>query len=868
MASTVIRGRRLLGNPADGVVAMRWLDRRILTYVAVAIVAALAAGAAFFAFHQYDDGKAHAENELRARVFLAATVFDTYFNGQLTTLAGIASSPEVVSGDAAAMQRYFARVQPPKGKVFTAGLGWIDLSGKVRASSNPPPSSGPVDVAERQYFKAVVATGKPFVSGGVVTKLRKQRAIVMAVPTRDGSGRLNGVLAGSLLLKQSRTSKQAIELGFEGLVVIDRNGRELTLKSFPQVENRQLLARMRRHSAEVLGDASGLSGDGGRVVAYASSAIPRWIMVIDRPPSVVFASARRTLVYELVAIGIAALIALLLVGWAARRSRRAASDLFARTELLSRFTRSLAEASNANEVADALAGVIADTVPDARVLVALMTDGDADLKVYARRGAGLDSVAGERPALLEPAREAFLSKQPILLEDRGEVAARYPDLRVPSSPIHVRSLFAVPVVIRRGRAIGAVSLLFNEPHPVSRSERALVAAHVEQAAHTLTRTLEHERDHDVAVTLQRSLLPARLPSVEGIDLAARYQAGSDGLEVGGDWYATVPRPDGILHVSVGDVAGRGIPAATLMAQLRHAYRAYAFEHDSPAEITRRLIRHMPDAEMVTIVCLAIDPYTRRFRHTHAGHPPSIVIDPAARRASWLAGAGSPPLGFVDATAIREHSGTLPEKAIVVAYTDGLVERRGASIDQGIEALSSIVSSSATEDVEELADDVLKMAVSGGNAEDDAAFIVIRCASVPSRMDIEFPADPFLMAPLRSRLEQWLSLRGIGAEVRNDTILAVHEACINAVEHAYELRGGTIHLVIEHEDDSLRVLVEDRGRWTAAKPESHRGRGIVIMRATMENVYVDHDEHGTRVALERRTSARPSDLLDGPISTVS
>ena len=145
------------------------------------------------------------------------------------------------------------------------------------------------------------------------------------------------------------------------------------------------------------------------------------------------------------------------------------------------------------------------------------------------------------------------------------------------------------------------------------------------SASALQRRRRYEREHQVATTLQRSLL-AEVPRMEGVDSAARYQAGSTGLEVGGDWFDVLRRPDGIVQITVGDVAGRGVAAAALMGQLRSAFRAYAYEHASPAAVMTRLQRHIVQDEMATAICIAIDPYTREVPYASAGHPPPLLRD--------------------------------------------------------------------------------------------------------------------------------------------------------------------------------------------------------------------------------------------------
>ena len=160
-------------------------------------------------------------------------MFDTYFAGELGPLTSIAASPTVRAGDTNGMRSYFARVQPAHGTLFTGGLGWIDIQGISRVSSNPLPAGPLINVSDRSYFKTVVSTGRPFISEGLRTKRGKQRVIVMAVPTRDAGGQLNGVLAGALLLQQSTTDQRSIDLGYERVVVIDRRGQQITTPSLP-----------------------------------------------------------------------------------------------------------------------------------------------------------------------------------------------------------------------------------------------------------------------------------------------------------------------------------------------------------------------------------------------------------------------------------------------------------------------------------------------------------------------------------------------------------------------------------------------------------------------------------------------------------
>ena len=350
--------------------------------------------------------------------------------------------------------------------------------------------------------------------------------------------------------------------------------------------------------------------------------------------------------------------------------------------------------------------------------------------------------------------------------------------------------------------------------------------------------------------LQRSLLSERLPEIEGVELIGRYNAGGAGLLIGGDWYDAIRRSDGIVHVTVGDVAGHGVTAAVLMGQLRNAFRAHAYDHTSPAEVLRRMLRHVYEDEMATALCLTLDPYTQELTYASAGHPPSLLVDGDRAVVTRLGHALAPPLGYVEASAIREATVELAAGSTLVAYTDGLVERRGWSIDTGIDLLASVLSTSTSLAAEPLADRIFQEVAHPIGSADDIALLIVRLLEVPQRLDIEIPGDPAELRELRRRMGIWLDLRGLGEEERDDALLAVSEACNNAIEHAYHREPGMIRLLLEHREGTLAIRIEDRGGWQPSSPSFERGRGIPLMRAVMDMTTIEHDAHGTSVTLSR------------------
>ena len=207
----------------------------------------LAGVSVVLAWRQYDGAKSRALTDLRARVVAVRAALDASFAGDVSSLSTAAAAPVVVSGRTAPMTTYLARAFP-KGEVFTGGVGWIDRTGTLRASSTDSSAPG-LDLSGRAYVRRVLATRKAYVSAGLIGLRRHQEILVIAVPTFDPRGRISGVLAGSIVLKPTPESTRAISLGFGNLAVIDRDGR-LLVSGLGRVANRPLLATMRKQGEE------------------------------------------------------------------------------------------------------------------------------------------------------------------------------------------------------------------------------------------------------------------------------------------------------------------------------------------------------------------------------------------------------------------------------------------------------------------------------------------------------------------------------------------------------------------------------------------------------------------------------------------
>lgn len=812
--------------------------------LAVLLFVTLAGG---LAWNQYTSAQRTALAGERERAALAGSVIDTYFRGELAALHTISRAPAVVDGDIPAMSQYFAQLQSGGDPAFSSGLGWIDLSGRLRVSTTPGSVAKGVMVRDRSYFKHAVASGRAYVSESIESRTDGAGVIVMAVPTTTPGGQVTGVLAAAILGRPFTLVNSSFDLGGAGVVVLDRKGHPVL--GMDDARPHAATTATVLGSSGVLGNATGLDGEPGHAIAFATSPFPGWTIVIDQPRSVLFADARRGFFLELALVLAAGSLVLFLIGFVLLRGRRAAERERAWAGQRRDLSRILGSASLNAQVSDGLVAGLSQAFPTALCIVALEDEDHHGLHLSS-------SAEGAFPSS-EAARELVARQAAPLAYESGSaiVIGKEHDLRATLPGVHrallgaAHSFYATPLVTGGGNRLGALCLLFAHAYPLDESEQAQVAWYAEQAAQALDRTTAFEREHEVAVRLQRSLLSDRLPEIEGVALIGRYDAGGAGLLIGGDWYDAIRRSDGIVHVTVGDVAGHGVTAAVLMGRLRNAFRAHAYEHTSPADVLRRMLRHVDEDEMATAVCLTLDPYTQELTYASAGHPPSLLVDGDASVVR-LGLALAPPLGYVQPSAIREAKVALPAGGTLVAYTDGLVEKRGWSIDTGIDLLASVLGASSTLAVEPLADRIFEEVAPRIGSSDDIALLIVRLLEVPRRMDIEVPSEPASLAGLRRRLRTWLELRGLAEDERDDAILAVSEAVNNAIEHAYRAEPGPIRLMVEHREDKLAIRIEDRGGWQPRSPSFERGRGIPLMRAVMDMATIEHDARGTSVTLSR------------------
>ncbi|AEA24586.1 protein serine/threonine phosphatase with GAF(s) sensor(s) [Pseudonocardia dioxanivorans CB1190] len=410
----------------------------------------------------------------------------------------------------------------------------------------------------------------------------------------------------------------------------------------------------------------------------------------------------------------------------------------------------------------------------------------------------------------------------------------------------IRSLLGVPLCIGED-VIGVVHVGTLEPRIFTAEDAELLQLAADRIA-LATRARMTHAELTAASVLQRSLLPGLLPEIPGLELAARYVPGGGG-DVGGDWYDVFDLPSGRLCVVVGDVVGRGLNASVAMSRLRSAMRAYALVSDDPSEMLRRLdeqTRHFEPDVMATVLCAVVEPTLDVARVSSAGHPPPIRAVPG-HPGELVEMPADPPIGLTRSRRRHTTMVDLPAGGGLVLYTDGLVERRHESLDTGLQRLMSAVVPGPAELV---CSTVMGRMIGNHQAVDDVALLVVMrsaAAVTGGSLTLVEPAEPRSLRVIRHAVRTYVEALGATPAETADLVLAVGEACANAVEHAYGPGGGTVEVQLERDGPRLTVTVTDTGSWRDPRG-TNRGRGTTLMYALMDDIRVDRGLGGTQVVL--------------------
>jgi anti-anti-sigma factor len=385
---------------------------------------------------------------------------------------------------------------------------------------------------------------------------------------------------------------------------------------------------------------------------------------------------------------------------------------------------------------------------------------------------------------------------------------------------------------------------------------------------------------EVALTLQRNLLPAGLPVLPNTRLAACYLPTSQAMSASGDWFDAFALPDGKTALVVGDVAGRGPDAIAAMSQLRPVLREALLTGCQPQLALAKLdsfAGYSISTRGATACVAVMDPATGELQYSSSGHPPPLICprDGPVRFLEQAAG------GRLGVGAAPPPVATVPVApgSVVLLYSDGLIKRPGQDtrtvLGQLAAAASAVVREVDAGSSPETAQRVCSMLTerfAPHNCADDV--IVLAAHRLPARAEgwsINFPAEPAQLGGMRRGLTRWL--RGLAVSTHDviDTELAVYEAAANAVLHAQPQRQAGLVSVQADLDDtgSIQVAISDSGEWPAERvpgPGTDRpgGRGLALIRRLTDHLGISPGPDGTVVTL-RKAVTHPVEVSAAPDS---
>ncbi|HKP91564.1 MAG TPA: GAF domain-containing SpoIIE family protein phosphatase [Thermoleophilaceae bacterium] len=378
------------------------------------------------------------------------------------------------------------------------------------------------------------------------------------------------------------------------------------------------------------------------------------------------------------------------------------------------------------ELLEELLGRVRQVLGVDTAAVMLLEDGALAI----RAALGIDESAWR--GLSIPVGEGFggrVAERRRLLVVRGEDETRRVSPQL--SDLGLCAMMGAPLLVE-GDVIGVIHVGSYTDREFDEEEKRLLSLVADRAALAITHARLYEREHGIAETLQRSLLPRSLPRVPGAVVAARYLPARAEAQVGGDWYDVVPLTGGGLALTIGDVSGHGVEAASLMGSLRDGLRAAALEGESVARATERVDRLLQsqrgggDDAIATALFGVLGADGAHLDFTSAGHPPPLVIRPDGS-AEFVLGGLSTPLGVLANGSRPTARIDLEPGSLLLLYTDGLVERRDASIEVGMRRLAE-AAREADRDPELFCEAVVHAMLGSEGPADDVALLAVATGS--------------------------------------------------------------------------------------------------------------------------------------------
>lgn len=454
---------------------------------------------------------------------------------------------------------------------------------------------------------------------------------------------------------------------------------------------------------------------------------------------------------------------------------------------------------------------------------------------------------GAEPTVMsagEPAASTWRELDPLLQHTFQDVRRQLPltvqTVEWADTPGQSRGIVAV----LSGAGDVALWLELGAPRRISAEDRVLATVLVGHLGLAIQHVRQFESARETSLTLQRTMLPSMDPPA---GFAVRYEPAVSPLQIGGDWYDVLPVGEQEMGIIVGDSVGRGLSAAAVMGQLRSSARALLLTGVEPAMLLEQLdsaAELIPDAFCATVFLVILDTESGELRYSSAGHPPAVLAAPNCD-ATLLTEGQSVPLAVHGRGPRPQASAVMVPGSTLVLYTDGLVERRDAAIDDGISRVAQVVVKGGNLSADQVADAALAEMAPPDGYDDDVAIVVYRRPYSP--LAIETDALPTELAGIRHRLSTWMDQSSVPEELGVDIILAVNEACANSIEHGYrDQQPGKVRLDASFDGAQVQIQVADSGSWKAAAAPGNRGRGLVLIRSVSDWLKLDCTPSGTTV----------------------
>jgi len=326
---------------------------------------------------------------------------------------------------------------------------------------------------------------------------------------------------------------------------------------------------------------------------------------------------------------------------------------------------------------------------------------------------------------------AYSSGTSQLLRDAGAQLPQWHDLAPDLTELLIRlradSVLSTPLLADE-RPIGVLALARDAERPgFTDTDIAVVEEFARRLSLGLATADTFAREHAIAETLQRSVLPGTLPSISQLDLAVCYLPATEGADVGGDWYDAFPLDGNRVGLVIGDVTGHSIGSASIMGQVRSMLRAYAIDYPSPGEVLARtntaLTRLLPEA-LATAVYAVLDHTTGELAYANAGHLPPLVAT-GAGQVDYLDQAAGRMLGASPEPAFATGRRRLPTGSVLLNYTDGLIENGHRDLTDGLEELARVMRRSAALTAEQTCAAVRDALLGTDARDDDVCLLAVR-----------------------------------------------------------------------------------------------------------------------------------------------